>query len=88
MSCTVSAIILTRASVPPLQLGSSVGAEVSSVVVIRGVGPGLGVQLGVPRLHAGADAPLLRVLELQRLPDPGGGAAGHAGLPLPGLLDR
>ena len=79
---------MDECSIPPLQLGSSVGAEASSVVVIRGVGPGLGVQLGVSRLHPGADTPLLRVLELQRLPDAGGGAAGHAGLPLPGLLDR
>ena len=84
----MSAMLRTRASIPPLTVGSSVGAEVSSVVVIRGVGPGLGEQLGVPRLHPGSDTPLLRVLELQRLPDPGGGAAGHAGLPLPGLLDR
>ena len=86
MSCTVSAMLRTRASIPPDRLAA--GAEVSSVVVIRGVGPGLGVQLGVPRLHPSSDTPLLRVLELQRLPDPGGGAAGHAGLPLPGLLDR
>ena len=82
--CTVS----THESIHSSADRLAVGAEVPSVVVIRGVGPGLGEQLGVPRLHAGSDTPLLRVLELQRLPDPGGGAAGHAGLPLPGLLDR